>query len=332
MYIVKSKFSVKLRQNGILYISPLLFQSRTERCDTHYMKKDMKIGFIGGDMRQVFCASEMAKLGFETALFGFDRCNSDIGLCTRCDNLEDALEMTDIVVLPLPATLDGVCVSSPLSDKCIPISRVVCGAKDCKMMLYGGSCPKLEQLAKQEEINIYDYYKREDYKVLNAEPTAEGAIAIAINEMPKTLESSKCLVLGYGRIGKLMCRQLLSFGAEVYASARKSEDLAWAKLAGCKTVYTNSISDVLKEFDLIVNTIPKMVLKDELLDLVRQDTFIIDLASKPGGIDFKMAKQRGLNVVWALSIPGKTAPVTAGKILSETILRIIDETPELSDS
>lgn len=293
------------------------------------MKKDIKIGFIGGDMRQIFCAVELAKIGFEVALYGFDKINPDIGLCTRCDNLEDTLELAEIVVLPLPATQDGLSVSSPLTDKCIMLCDVVNLAKDCKLLLYGGACCKLEQLAKKEDINVYDYYKREDYKVLNAEPTAEGAIAIAINEMPRTIYGSKCLCLGYGRIGKVLCKLLLSMGASVYASARKSEDIAWAKLQGCHAINTDSISEVINECDLIINTIPKIILKDELLDLVKKDALIIDLASKPGGIDFKPARSRGLNVIWALSIPGKTSPLSAGKILSDTILRIMNENDDL---
>ena len=73
------------------------------------------------------------------------------------------------------------------------------------------------------------------------------------------------------------------------------------------------------------NTIPAKILDRELLNYVNSDSLIIDLASKPGGIDFGAAKELGKNVIWALSLPGKTAPITAGNIIYETICEIITE-------
>ena len=289
------------------------------------MRKDIKIGFVGGDMRQIFCASKLAENGFEIALYGFDKYMADVGLCTRCDNPEDAIETAEVVVLPMPSTLDGLFVNSPLTDKCIKVCEIIEKAKNCKLLLYGGNNPKIEGLAKEKGIPVYDYYKREDYKILNACPTAEGALAIAINEMPKTIFGSTCLVIGYGRIGKILCNNLKSLGASVYASARKSEDIAWAKISGYKAIETSSISKILPKCDLILNTVPKTILDENNLKGIRRDALIIDLASKPGGIDFKPAKEMGLNVVWALSLPGKTAPVTAGHILADTIFKIMQE-------
>ena len=52
---------------------------------------------------------------------------------------------------------------------------------------------------------------------------------------------------------------------------------------------------------------------------------IIDLASAPGGVDMDYAKQSRMNVIWALSLPGKVAPLTAGKIIKESIENILLE-------
>ena len=68
-----------------------------------------------------------------------------------------------------------------------------------------------------------------------------------------------------------------------------------------------------------------MVIGRECIDCIKKDAFIIDLASKPGGTDINYAKQKGINTVWALSLPGKTAPVTAGKIIKETVDNILFE-------
>ncbi|MGM9936476.1 MAG: dipicolinate synthase subunit DpsA, partial [Candidatus Ornithomonoglobus sp.] len=73
------------------------------------------------------------------------------------------------------------------------------------------------------------------------------------------------------------------------------------------------------------NTVPALILTGEVLEKVRQDTLIIDLASKPGGIDFDAAAELGLRVIWALSLPGRVAPVTAGIIIKDTITNILSE-------
>lgn len=56
-----------------------------------------------------------------------------------------------------------------------------------------------------------------------------------------------------------------------------------------------------------------------------EGTLVIDLASKPGGVDFEGAAQLGVKVIWALSLPGKVAPVTSGKIIRDTIYHILGE-------
>ncbi len=289
------------------------------------MLRDLKIAFIGGDLRQIYCAKKMAEKGFEVALYGFDCCKCDIGMCTRCIQLTDVIEKADVIMLPLPASNDSVIINTPLSEKTVKLDRVLELSTSAKLVLYGGTNAKIEQHCKKNGINYVDYSRRDDFQILNAQPTAEGAIALAINEMKKTLWGSTALVIGYGRIGKLLSSYLCNFGAKVYASARKSEDLSWIKLSHSTPVHTNHIARVLPECDLILNTVPKTLLKDGLLELVKKDALIIDLASKPGGIDFKPAKSKGLNVIWALSLPGKTSPISAGEILADTASDIIEE-------
>lgn len=300
-------------------------QTETNKEGMMKMRRDLKLAFIGGDMRQIYCARKIAKEGFETALYGFGADVCDIGLCTKCVQLSDVLEKADVVILPLPVSNDNVIVNTPLSEKTVKIDELLALSSGAKLILYGGANSKIEAHCRKYGITCIDYSKREEFQILNAEPTAEGAIAIAIDEMKKTLWGSTALVIGYGRIGKLLSAYLCNFGVKVYSSARKKEDISWIKLSHSTPILTCEIGKILPKCDLILNTVPKTILKDDLLALVSKDALIIDLASKPGGIDFKPAKDRGLNVIWALSLPGKTAPVTAGEILCETILGIIDD-------
>jgi hypothetical protein len=114
-------------------------------------------------------------------------------------------------------------------------------------------------------------------------------------------------------------------GATVSAAARKFSDFAWIKANGYTPIHIDDIANLAPKCDIIFNTIPKLVLGKELLHKIENRTLIIDLASKPGGVDFDTAKELGLNVIWALSLPGKTAPLTSGRIISESILNILTE-------
>ena len=159
----------------------------------------------------------------------------------------------------------------------------------------------------------------------NAVPTAEGAIEIAIAETPFTIHGSKSLVLGYGKIGKILSKDLYALGAQTYVEARKYADLAMIEGHGYEPLPLDNLKDHIHEFDIIFNTIPSLILDDEILAKVKKDALIIDLASKPGGVDFDAARELGVNTIWALSLPGKVAPISAGQIICDTIYNILSE-------
>ena len=114
-------------------------------------------------------------------------------------------------------------------------------------------------------------------------------------------------------------------GAQVYAAARKYADLAMIEGHGYEPLPLGSLKNHIGKFDIIFNTVPALVMGNEVLSNVRPDALIIDLASKPGGVDFDAAGRYGLKVIWALSLPGKIAPITSGAIIRDTIMNIINE-------
>ena len=79
------------------------------------------------------------------------------------------------------------------------------------------------------------------------------------------------------------------------------------------------------KYDVVFNTVPSLVFDKRLLEKTPDDTLIIDLASRPGGVDMNTAKAMGKHVIWALSLPGKVAPVSAGKIIFSTVMKILGE-------
>jgi dipicolinate synthase subunit A len=108
-------------------------------------------------------------------------------------------------------------------------------------------------------------------------------------------------------------------------SARRWEDLAWAEAFGYGVEQTDRLEGWLCGYDLIVNTVPAPVLGRARLGELKEDCLVIDLASKPGGVDLQAAGELGVKVIWALSLPGKVAPVTAARAILRTVYNMISE-------
>ena len=148
---------------------------------------------------------------------------------------------------------------------------------------------------------------------------------IAMEELPITLHRARVLVLGFGRLGKLAAHRFAALGAKVSVAARKWADLAWAEAYGYGAERIDQLGGWLCAYDLVINTVPSRVLgAGDLADL-KPGCLVVDLASKPGGVDLEAASQMGVRVIWALSLPGKVAPVTAGRAIRDTIYHILHE-------
>lgn len=148
---------------------------------------------------------------------------------------------------------------------------------------------------------------------------------IALEEMGVTLHRARVLVLGFGRVGKLTAHRMAALGAQVTVAARKYADLAWAEAYGYRSQRIQELSGYLCGYDLVVNTVPTLILTRELLEELPKGSLVLDLASKPGGVDFEGASALGVRAIWALSLPGKVAPVSAGAALRDTIYNMLRE-------
>src|SRR5699024_7365838 len=148
----------------------------------------------------------------------------------------------------------------------------------------------------------------EEMQVLNAVPTAEGAIQVAMEEMDITLHGSNAIILGYGRIGRALAKMLQGIGVNVYVEARDVTDLAWIKNNGYYPVPLKKLQCYLSKMDVIFNTVPVVILDQALLNQLQKDSIVIELASKPGGVDLDFAEKSDVNVIQAQGLPGKVAP------------------------
>lgn len=195
--------------------------------------------------------------------------------------------------------------------------------EDEKKILISGNIPvNVRDELCIKKITYYDLLQKEEVAIKNAVPTAEGAILSAMQNSNITLNSSNILILGFGRIGKILANMLRGFGANIYVEARKEVDIAYIEAYGYNKVHLNDLNKYLIKFDFIFNTIPNIILDETRLKLLKSGVTIIDLASSPGGVDYRAAKDLGINVDWALALPSKVAPKSAAKYLKEEIENI----------
>ena len=273
----------------------------------------MVFSIIGGDERMLFLRERLKEQGHRVRLCGFQKHESH----PPSSHLGDALFGADIIVLPLPSTKDGVTVWTPFGEDRILLSDIA-SAKDRKTLLLTAGTT----LGTKREI---DYFAREEMAVLNAIPTAEGAIEVAMKNTDRTLWHSKCLVAGFGRIGKLLCHRLCAFGCEVFASARRKESISWIKAYGYNAINHEDLSEYIGDFDIVFNTVPEQFIDAKILKKVKDECLIIELASAPFGVDFTTAEKLNIKAIKASGLPAKIAPKTAADIILETINNIQKE-------
>lgn len=283
------------------------------------MKKINSFIIIGGDSRQLYMADYLETLGYEVSIYGLPeksrRCISD---------LKTEIDSKDAVILPLPVTKDGKYLFSVVPMK-ETIDEIIAYIKPEQSVFAGMINKGLESKINKKGGVIYDYFRREEVTVMNTVPTAQGILKAMIDNIEYTIFASQCAIFGYGRVAKITADILSSIGADITVCARKYGDLALAETKGFESCMINDFYKIAHKFNIIINTVPSLVIDRKILDNVRSDCLIIDVASAPFGTDFAAAYELGLNAIQCSSLPGKVAPKTAGKIIADGVLNIIKE-------
>ncbi len=222
-------------------------------------------------------------------------------------------EDTSVIILPTPVTSDGVNLNfCRAEDK--SIKRLFDNA-DKKTLIIGAGF---------DNSRVYDLCTRDDFSIENAIPTAEGAIAIAISNTQTMLYGSNILITGFGRVSRILIDRLRSFRANLTVAARKSGNLAEIRALGMNAINISDIKNLIKDFDIVFNTVPYCIFDSETLREALPDTLFIELASRQAGFDSLTANKLPY-FVNAPGLPGKTAPISAGKIMAETIITLLSE-------
>ncbi|HCF50414.1 MAG TPA: dipicolinic acid synthetase subunit A [Syntrophomonas sp.] len=283
----------------------------------------IKIAVLGGDDREAILVHELVKMGATVTVAGFPRdmvCHGALPVNT----VEDACKEAEVVIMPLPGTnpegvIRAVYTEEPLLLTYSALQMLPAHA----LVIIGSARPYLKEWCETLNLSLLEIAEIDEIAIPNSIPTAEGALQIAIMESRITIHGSKSCVIGFGRVGITLARCLKALGAEVTVVARNQGQLARAQEMGCRRAEYDQLKQIMKDSDLVFNTVPALVLTAESLKHANPNMVVIDLATQPGGTDFEAANNFGLKAILAPGLPGKVAPVTSGKILAEVVPRLI---------
>lgn len=280
-----------------------------------------EVSVIGGDLRIIKLIESLSNDGIKVYTYGFNNMFKDKNNIVEFATIDKCLEKSNYIISAIPLSKDGIYLNAPYVEEKIELKEIV--HKFSNKTFVAGVINKeiIEILEKQNNV-IIDLMKNEVLTIYNAISTVEGVIAKMIMNTDITIYKSNILILGYGRIGKILANRLSNFGANIFCEARKEKDIAWINTGGYIPVELDKLEEFIKQnkLDIIINTIPYLILDKKILKLLNKDVYILDLASKPGGIDFNYAQKLNLNVEWYLGVPGKISPVSAAEFIKDVLM------------
>lgn len=276
------------------------------------MKQD-KFLIIGGDQRQLFLYTSLKQKGIEVEII-FN--NSNLNKEAQLEKIHSA----KIVIFPIPTSQDQIHLFAPNHKEKITLLEIVQFISPDAVLFIGGENNHFTYLKTKCTVNLLS---DEVMTLKNAMATAEAALSIIINNTKQTVFGSNILILGYGRIARILSRYLKDLHANVTVCARKELAKSSAFLEGMNIIGFDLLNDSLCQNDVIVNTVPHLILDKTRLELVNKNSLIVDLASKPGGLDFTAAQDLNLNTIQALSLPGKFSPKSSAEFIETAIFNTI---------
>lgn len=290
------------------------------------MLTGMHIAVIGGDARQLEVIRKLLELDAKISLIGFDQL--DHGFTGASKEQIDEVDFSDIdaVILPVPGTNGEGQVETIFSNEKVVLTEEIIEKTPEHCVIFSGiSNNYLDSIISKTNRKLIKLFERDDVAIYNSIPTVEGTIMMVIQHTDITIHNSKVVVLGLGRVGMSVARTFSALGAKVKVGARKSEHIARITEMGLEPFHLDDLSEKVADADVCINTIPHLIVTASVISKMPAHTLIVDLASKPGGTDFRYAEKRGIKALLAPGLPGIVAPKTAGQIVANVLSQILLE-------
>ena len=288
------------------------------------MKKTISV--IGGDSRQLYAAGYLNKNGYNVSIYACEHGKLPEGTLFIND-ISDAMK-SDIIILPLPVSKNGALLNTPLSSKEIKLKDITDSITENHTVFFGmGNSAFTKQLSAKTSLYT-DYFNFESLIYKNALLTSEGILQIMLEKIPVTIFGMKVAITGFGRIGYFITDKLIKLGADVSVFARNEIQRLKAETIGAHPYKIESLLSEISSYDCVINTVPSMVIDNNSIKKSKRDCVFIETASAPYGINAEACTENYRTLIKAFSLPGKTAPASAGIIIGETIHSALKEMTE----
>ncbi len=281
----------------------------------------MKIIVCGGDERSVRLIGHLLKAGHKVSAL----CLEKAALLDGCRTAEEP-ETADAVILPVPAAGESGLLNAPLGSTPCRIEYILDRAGDGAFIIGGRLSAQIVRAAKERGQSVHDYMLMPEFTAKNAAITAEGAISRLMDSSEGALCDKRILVVGWGRIGKLLLKKLGALCPSVYLMSANPEARALASELGFPSLAPNCGAGILHGFDAVINTAPAPVIPE--LCALKESCRLFELASAPGGIDVQEAGRAGLKCTVLRALPGKYAPESAALAVFRAVEEILKERGE----
>ena len=281
---------------------------------------------IGGDKRTEHLAAQLLRDGHRLRSFALERAALPPEI-SRESCLQSCVYGADCVLLPLPAERGGR-LHAPLSAEELGMPALIEALWPGQLLIGGALREETVTAALRGGLRVADLLRQPALAVGNAALTAEGALGLLLQESDRAVFGSRCLITGWGRIGRLLAPRLSGLGARVTVAARGRADRSLAEALGYRALSYAALEGEIGDFDFLVNTVPARVLADAMLCCVSPEALLLELASPPGGFDRNLAENIGLHALYAPGLPGKCAPRSAARLMQQAVYAAIREQEE----
>ena len=283
------------------------------------MKENFTV--IGGDLRISTLAKLLAEDGNNVFVYGMENANfiEENTKIIKCKSVEEAIKSSNIIIGSIPFSKSKNEMYAIFSEEHIQIDELIKGDNSKKIFIAGSISEDSKEILEKNYMEVVDIMEYEQLAILNTIATAEGAIEVAIKNTDTILHGKNVLILGFGRVAKIVAKKFQGLSANITCAARKPSDFAWITALGYNLIDINTIETEFWDFDIVINTVPKIIVDKDRMKFMKKNVLLIDLASEPGGFGKNDAKTLDLKLICALALPGKIAPVTSAEFIKQTI-------------
>jgi dipicolinate synthase subunit A len=264
---------------------------------------------VGGDAREAILAARLNRAGGRVRLFGHaGESDDDLGSCL----------VDHWLVAPVSGIGPGGTIKGP--DRTLVVTPET--ANQAAGVIAGAVDAAWRQRVR---VPVLAYRETDVFAWKNAVPTAEGALAWALNAQPRLFTGTETVVAGFGRVSQVMAPRLAAQGARVTILARSAAARAHAEALGFSTAPLTVAP--LSRAAFLFNTIPAPVFGLESAKAFQDTASVLDMASPPGGFSPEAQAWLGKRLSWHPSLPGEIAPASAADIIYDTLAWILSTSP-----